>query len=63
MGDETKLIVQEKNLAYQKYHQTETTDNEMGYKRRRATTKREERKRYCNNGNDVHHTYDLTYTK
>ena len=63
MGDEIKLIVQEKNVAYKKYHQTQTIDNEMEYKRRRATAKREIRKRYCYTGNDVHHTYDLTYTK
>jgi hypothetical protein len=41
MGDEIKLIVQEKNLAYKNYHQTETIDNEMEYKHRRATAKRE----------------------
>jgi len=63
VGDEIKLIVQEKNLAYKKYHQTHTIDNEMEYKRRRATAKREIRKRYCNTGNAVHHIYDVTYTK
>ena len=44
--DEIKLTVQESNLAFKKYLQTKTIDNETEYNRRRATAKREIRKRH-----------------
>ena len=39
--DVIKLIIQQKNLAYNTYLGTKTTDSETDYKRRRAIAKRE----------------------
>jgi hypothetical protein len=43
---EIKLIIQQKNLAYNKYLGTKTTDSETHYKRRRAIAKREIRRHH-----------------
>ena len=44
--DEIKLLVEQKNSAYKKYLLTKAIENEIEYKRRRATAKRENIKRH-----------------
>jgi len=41
--DEIKVIIQQKNLGYNKYLGTKTTENETDYKRRRDIANRETR--------------------
>jgi uncharacterized membrane protein YqiK len=60
--DETKLTVQQKNLSYEKHRQTKTIDNESEYKHRKATAKREIRKRHRKSW-EQYHTENLTLTK
>jgi microcompartment protein CcmK/EutM len=54
--DEIKLIVQQKNLAYKKYLQTKSIDNETEYKRRRAIAKTELGKDITDRENNLYHT-------